>query len=87
MQIRSIDRLEARCVAKGIERTVSLYLLQHEALQPGDMVLVHVGYAIQRITPEEATTTWALLDEMLAAGSIAADGAPRQDGEEKPRHA
>lgn len=82
MQIRSINGLEARCVARGVERTVSLFLLQHEPLQPGAMVLVHVGYAIQKITPEEASTTWALLDEMLKSGaSKAADDDADDHGE------
>jgi hydrogenase expression/formation protein HypC len=66
MQIQSVDGTEARCSAKGIERTVSLFMLQQEQLAPGDHVLVHVGYAIQKISPDEALSTWALLDEALA---------------------
>lgn len=30
------------------------------------MVMVHVGYAIQTMTEEEAHTSWRLIDEMLA---------------------
>jgi hydrogenase expression/formation protein HypC len=73
MQIVAIDGLSARCEAKGIERVVSLFLLQHETLQPGDMVMIHVGYAIQRITRDEARTAWALYDEMLAADELMRD--------------
>ncbi|ODV03417.1 MAG: hydrogenase assembly protein HypC [Rubrivivax sp. SCN 70-15] len=73
MQVVAIDGLNARCEAKGIERVVSLFLLQHETLQPGDMVMIHVGYAIQRITPDEARTAWALYDEMLAADELIRD--------------
>jgi hydrogenase expression/formation protein HypC len=40
-------------------------LLQHEKIAPGDHVMVHVGYAIQKMTEEDARTTWELLDEML----------------------
>ena len=66
MQIREIDGFVARCEAKGVERDVSLFMMQHEAPAVGDYVLVHVGYAIQKITPQEARTAWELFDEMLA---------------------
>ncbi len=66
MRIESLDGTEARCTAKGIERTVSLFMLMREELVPGDYVLDHVGYAIQKITPEEAQSTWELLDVALA---------------------
>ena len=67
MQIVSIDEFQCRCSARGIERDVSLFMLQDEILEPGDFVLVHVGYAIQRVDADEATATWELFDEMLAA--------------------
>jgi hydrogenase expression/formation protein HypC len=41
-------------------------MLQGEDLAAGDHVLVHVGYAIQKIPAEEASATWELLDEVLA---------------------
>jgi hydrogenase expression/formation protein HypC len=66
MQIREIDGFVARCEAKGVERDVSLFMMQHEAPAVGDYVLVHVGYAIQKITPQEARTAWELFDQMLA---------------------
>ena len=68
MQIREIDRFNARCEAKGIERDVSLFMLQDENLEIGDFVVVHVGYAIQKISPQEARTAWELYDQMLAHG-------------------
>lgn len=67
MQIVTINGYTARCEAKGVERDVSLFLLQHEPLAPGDFVVVHVGYAIQKIAAQEARTAWELYDEMLAA--------------------
>lgn len=66
MQIVEIDGFNARCTAKGVERDVSLFMLQHEALTSGDYVMVHVGYAIQKMTQQEAQSTWELLDEILA---------------------
>lgn len=67
MQIVEINGYNARCEAKGVEREVNLFMMQHESVMPGDYVLVHVGYAIQKITPQDYRSTWALFDEMLAA--------------------
>ena len=67
MQIREIDGFVACCEAKGIERDVSLFMIQDEALAVDDFVVVHVGYAIQKISPQEARTAWELYDQMLAA--------------------
>jgi hydrogenase expression/formation protein HypC len=66
MQIRSIDGFVACCEAKGIERDVSLFMLQDEPLAVDDFVVVHVGYAIQKISEAEAQSAWELYDEMLA---------------------
>ncbi len=66
MQVIEIDGFNARCEAKGIERDVSLFMLQDEPPVVGDFVMVHVGYAIQKVTPQEARSTWELFDEMLA---------------------
>ena len=68
MTITAIDGFQCTCEARGIEREVSLFMLQHEDVEPGDHVLVHVGYAIQKVSPEEAAESWALFDEVLAAG-------------------
>jgi hydrogenase expression/formation protein HypC len=65
MQIKQIDGYTARCEAKGVERDVSLFMMQDEALQEDDYVVVHVGYAIQKISPQEARTAWELYDQML----------------------
>lgn len=65
MQIKSIDGFMARCEAKGVQREVSLFMLQDEPLRQDDYVVVHVGYAIQKISPQEARTAWELYDQML----------------------
>jgi hydrogenase expression/formation protein HypC len=66
MKITAIDGYQCTCEAKGIEREVSLFMLQHEDIAIDDFVLVHVGYAIQKVSAEEATESWALFDEVLA---------------------
>jgi len=67
MQIVEVNGYTARCQAKGVERDVSLFLLQHEPLAPGDFVVVHVGYAIQKMSAQEAQSAWQIYDEMLAS--------------------
>lgn len=65
MQLCEIDGFVARCEAKGVSRDVNLFLLQGEPLAVGDFVMVHVGYAIQKMTEQEARSSWELYDEML----------------------
>lgn len=64
MQIVAIDGLTAHCAAKGVEREVNLFLLQDASLTTGDFVMVHIGYAIQKIAADHARTAWELYDEM-----------------------
>jgi hydrogenase expression/formation protein HypC len=64
MKVMEITDFIARCEARGIQRDVNLFMLQHEDIAVGDHVVVHVGYAIQKMTPVEARTTWELFDEM-----------------------
>lgn len=67
MEIIAVDGLQARGSAQGVEREISLFLLKDEPIAPGDFVLVHVGYAIQKVTPQDARSTWELFDELLRA--------------------
>lgn len=67
MQVMKVDGFSARCEAKGVSRDVSLFLLQDEAVLVGEFVMVHVGYAIQKMTSEDARSAWELFDQMLAA--------------------
>ena len=66
MQVQAIDGFIAHCEAKGVRRDVNLFLLQDYDLTTGDFVLVHVGYAIQKISEADARSAWELYDEMLA---------------------
>ena len=67
MQIEAIDGFVAHCKARGAERSANLFMLQHETLAVDDYVVVHLGYAIQKVSAEEARTAWLLYDQMLAA--------------------
>lgn len=66
MQIIGIDGYNARAAAKGVERDISLFMLQDEMPAVGDFVIVHVGYAIQKISEEDARQSWELFDQILA---------------------
>jgi len=72
MQVTKIDGYTAHCAAKGVKRDASLFLLQDEVVEIGDYVLIHVGYAIQKISETEAQSTWELLDQMLAEDELRA---------------
>ena len=71
MQVVEIDGYNARCEARGVERTVSLFMMQDEDIQVGDNLMIHVGYAIQKMTDEEAQSAWEIYDEILAAENAA----------------
>lgn len=65
MQITQINGFEARCSARGVAREVSLFMLQGESISVGDWVLIHVGYALQKISAAEARESWELFDQLL----------------------
>ena len=64
MQIDRIDGTVARCSAKCVRRDVNLLLLEGQPVSAGDFVIVHVGYAIQKVSPAEARSAWELYDRM-----------------------
>ncbi len=66
MQIQSIDGLTATCVAKGVARDVSLYLLQDEPPRVGDYVMISLGNAIRKVSEADARLAWELFDQILA---------------------
>ncbi len=69
MQVIDINGYNAVCEARGVQREVSLFMLQDEPVAVGDHVMVHVGYAIQKMTEQDARGAWELYDEILAAES------------------
>lgn len=66
MQILQIEGYSARAAAKGVERDISLFMLPEDEVAVGDFVIVHVGYAIQKISEESARSAWELFDRILA---------------------
>jgi hydrogenase expression/formation protein HypC len=54
----------ARVDVAGVRRNVNVGLL--DDVEPGDWVLIHVGFALSRIDEAEAAATYALLEQMGA---------------------
>ena len=50
----------------GVRRRVNVGLLDDDGVgaQPGDWVLVHVGFALSKVDEEEARATLSLLEQM-----------------------
>ena len=49
----------------GVSKEISVALVEDVAV--GDYVIVHVGYALSKLDPEEAAKTLALFAEMSSA--------------------
>ena len=54
----------AKVDVAGVQRTINVGLL--EDAQTGDWVLIHVGFALQKVDEEEAEATIRLLEGMGA---------------------
>jgi hydrogenase expression/formation protein HypC len=62
-QIVTIEATTAVVDFWGVRRKVALDIVD-EAVAPGDFVLVHVGFAIRRIAPEDVAETLAFFEAM-----------------------
>jgi hydrogenase expression/formation protein HypC len=62
----SIDGNEAIVDYSGVQTTVRLDTLS-ESVAIGDYVLIHTGFAIQRLSKEDAEETLRLFDELVAS--------------------
>jgi hydrogenase expression/formation protein HypC len=54
----------ARVDVSGVTRIINIGLLEDESLEPGDWVLIHVGFAMSKIDEEEANLALASLRMM-----------------------
>ncbi len=66
MCITAIDGLNARCEARGIFRDISLFMLMDDPPAIGDFVMVSVGQAVRKVSPEDAALSWEMYDLILA---------------------
>ena len=58
----------ARVTLDGVSKEVSIELVDDVTV--GDYVIVHVGFALSKIDPEEARETLALLAEAAAVADV-----------------
>ncbi len=65
-----LDGDMARVAIDGVKKVVSLALV--EDVRVGDYVILHVGYALNKLDPEEAERTLQLLAEAAQAQGVGA---------------
>jgi hydrogenase expression/formation protein HypC len=58
----------ARVEVQGVVRDVDVTLID-EQLEPGDWVLVHLGFAMERVTPEQAGEWLAVFEQLASEAS------------------
>ena len=82
-RVLEVDGLNATVDFWGIRRQVRLDVVD-TAVEPGDYILNHVGFAIRRIPREEIAETLALYETLLAEARrddlMAADVRAEMDG-------
>ena len=61
MQVVEIDGDVGYVEAGGVKRKVGLMLLDHVKI--GDWVIVHAGFAIEKVEPDDAINTLKLIQE------------------------
>ena len=61
----------AKVDVSGVRRAINIGLLENEKLEPGDWVLIHVGFALSKIDEEEEAK--AALDFLEGIGQAYAD--------------
>ena len=65
MQIVEINYPSGVAEAKGVTRAIGLQLMPENSLQIGDHVIVHVGFAIEKVDKQRADEIWEALEEVL----------------------
>ena len=65
MQIVEINYPAGVAEAKGVTRAIGLQLMPENSLQIGDHVIVHVGFAIEKVDKQHADEIWETLEEVL----------------------
>ena len=52
----------AKVDVSGVRRAINVGLLENERLQPGDWILIHVGFALSKIDEQEAAAALQFLE-------------------------
>jgi len=68
MRVVSINDETAVCEIDGVRREASLMMV--EGIGVGDFVLIHAGFAIEKLDEEDAQETLRLFRELLDQGVV-----------------
>ena len=68
MQVVSLENDMAVCEIDGVKREASMMMLENVNI--GDYVLIHAGFAIEKIDAKEAQLTLQALREALDMGLL-----------------
>lgn len=61
-KVVSVDGVTARVSVEDVEYTASLLLLND--VKPGDFIMLHAGFAIEKVDAAEAAETLRLLNDI-----------------------
>ncbi len=65
-KVTTVEGKVATVDVQGVQAQVRLDALGEE-VQVGDYLLVHAGFALRRLDPQDARETLALLEELISA--------------------
>ena len=68
MRVMNIEGDTALCEIDGVQRQASLMMVEEVAV--GDYVLIHAGFAIEKLDEEDAAETLHLFRQLLADGVL-----------------
>jgi hydrogenase expression/formation protein HypC len=64
VDLTNVSQHQATVDVGGVRRSIHVGLLLDDGLEVGDWVLVHVGFAMSKMDPEEASRTLELVREL-----------------------
>lgn len=62
MRVKKIEKEFAQVEAAGLSRTINIQMLS--TVEVGDYVLVHAGFAIERLDPKKAKETLRIIRQI-----------------------
>ena len=62
MKVKKVQGDFAEVISGGLCRTINIQMISN--IQPGDYVLVHAGFAIEKIDAQRAKETLKIIDEI-----------------------
>lgn len=65
MQVVEINYPSGVAEARGVKRNIGLQLLPEGDVDIGDYVVVHVGFAIEKLRKKQADEIWKGFDDLL----------------------